>query len=238
MQETCHRCGAELPADSGESPFCPHCGTPQLFLSLENQSVETGGDPAIGADGTPSTGALPPPLPRQVEWKTAIRCAALVAAIAAVLSLAAIRVDALSMLSFLWIMSASLITLGFYQKRRPAAWMDVKVGAHIGVVVGICLAVELGVAAVGAGLMGRFVLHSMGNFDAQMSWIIAEGQRRSQEWASAPMPPALLALERTPEFHAGYALFYFAFGSAVLLVVSTLGGAFAGLLRMRRRTLV
>jgi hypothetical protein len=52
------------------------------------------------------------------------------------------------------------------------------------------------------------------------------------------MPPALLALERTPEFHAGYALFYFAFGSAVLLVVSTLGGAFAGLLRMRRRTLV
>ena len=78
MHEFCHRCGGELPAGSGESPFCPHCGTPQLFLALENQSVETGGEPA---DGTASTGTLPPPRPQQVDWKTAIRSAALVAGI-------------------------------------------------------------------------------------------------------------------------------------------------------------
>src|ERR1035441_43208 len=168
MQESCHRCGGELPLGSGESPFCPHCGTPQLFLSMENQSVETGGEPAVGADGAPSTGTLPPPRPQQVEWKTAIRCAAVVAGIGSVLSLAAMRVDMLSPVSFLWIMSASLITLGLYQKRRPAAWIDVQVGARIGLVVGMCLAVGLGAAVACAGLVGRYWLHSMGNLDSQM----------------------------------------------------------------------
>src|SRR5450755_3345279 len=96
MQEFCHRCGGDLPAGAGESPFCPHCGTPQLFLSLENQSVETGGDPVPRADGSATTGTLPPPRPQQVEWKTAIRCAALVAGIGSVLCLAGMRVGVLS----------------------------------------------------------------------------------------------------------------------------------------------
>ena len=140
MQESCHRCGAELPEGSGESPFCPHCGSPQLTLSLENQSAETGGEAAPGAIGAATTGTLPPPSPRQVEWKTAIRCAAAVAAIGALLCLGAMRVQVLSPVSLLWVMSASLITMGLYQRQRPTAWMDVNIGARIGVVVGLCLA--------------------------------------------------------------------------------------------------
>src|SRR5450755_2473804 len=107
MQEFCHRCGGELPEGHGESPFCPHCGTPQLFLALENQSVQTGGEPAIAADGTPSTGRTPPPRPQQVEWKTAIRCALLVAGIAAALSLGSMKVDFLASVSLMWVVFAS-----------------------------------------------------------------------------------------------------------------------------------
>ena len=40
MREVCHRCGGEVPAGSGESPFCPHCGAPQLYLSVDYQSGE------------------------------------------------------------------------------------------------------------------------------------------------------------------------------------------------------
>src|SRR5271154_6644059 len=106
MQELCHRCGGELPAGSGESPFCPHCGAPQLFLALESQSVETGGEgAAAGIDIAASTGATPPPRPRQVDWKAAIGCAAAVAGIGSVLSLGAMRVDLLSPVSLLWILS-------------------------------------------------------------------------------------------------------------------------------------
>ena len=230
MQESCHRCGGELPAGSGESPFCPHCGSPQLFLSLENQSLETGGEAAQGAEGAATTGILPPPSPRQVEWKTAIRCAAAVAAIGALLSLGSMRVQMLSPVSFLWVMSASLITMGLYQKRRPAAWMDVSIGARIGLVVGLCLAVGLGAAMAGWGLVARFALHSMGGFDAQ----IKEQVQKSIQQSATPVPADMMGFIASPEFRAGIMLAGFAMVSAFLLLLSTLGGAFAGLLRMRR----
>ena len=233
MQEFCHRCGGELPERSGESPFCPHCGAPQLSLSLENQSMETGGEAAGEAAASGTTGALPDANPRQVEWKTAIRCAAAVAGVGALLSVGAIRVDLLSPVSFLWIMSASLITLGFYQRRRPAAWMDVRVGARIGVVVGVCLALEVGTAMAGAGLVARFGLHAMGGFDAQMAVQVQKAIQQS----STPVPAEMMGLLGSPEFRGGMILAGFAFLAAGLVVMSTLGGAFAGLLgqlRMRR----
>jgi len=239
MPEFCHRCGGELPEKSGESPFCPQCGAPQLNLVLENQSVQTNGEAADAEPGAASAVAMPPPSPRQVEWKTAIRCAAVVAAVGAALSVGAIRLDVLSKVSFLWIVSASLITLGFYQKRRPAAWMDVRVGARIGVVVGVCLALELGIALAGAGLVARFGMHAMGNFDAQMADIAAQLQKviqqKSLQQPNTPMPDGWMEFLGTPEFRGGYALFCFAFVSVGLVVMSVLGGAFAGLLRMRRR---
>ena len=234
MQEFCHRCGGELPEKSGESPFCPQCGTPQLSLALENQSAQTSGEAAEAGPGATSKVAIPPPSPRQVEWKTAIRCAAAVAGVGAVLSAGAIRVEVLSSVSFLWIMSASLITLGFYQKRRPAAWMDVRVGARIGVVVGVCLALELGIALAGAGLVARFGMHAMGNFDAQMT---AQVQKAVQQ-SSTPVPAAMVEFLGSPEFRGGMVLAGIAFLCVGLVVLSTLLGAFHGLLRMRRRQAV
>lgn len=216
-----------MPPGSGESPFCPHCGAPQLYLALEKQSVETGGEASVEAG---STGKLPPPRPQQVEWKTAIRCAALVAGIGSVLALAAMRVDVLSPVSFVWMMSASLITLGLYHKRRPAAWIDVRVGTRIGLVVGVCLALGLGAVAACSGVVARFALHSMGGFDAAMAQQMQEAVRRS----STPVPPELLGFVRSPEFRAGMMLGVFAFLSACLLAMSAAGGAFAGLLRTRR----
>ena len=202
-----------------------------MSLALDCQSAETGGEPVGAIDGAASTDALSAARPRHVEWKTAIRCAAAVAAVGALLSLGSIQVSLLSSVSFLWIMSASLITLGFYQKRRPAAWMDVGVGARIGVVVGVCLALELGIAMAGAGLVARFGLHAMGNFDAQMS---AQVQKTVQQ-SSTPVPAEMMGLLGSSEFRGGMILAGFAFLAAGLVVLSSLGGAFAGLLRMRRR---
>jgi len=223
-----------LPAGRDESPFCPHCGTPQLFLAMENQSVETGGEPAVGLDGAATTGAVPPPRPRQVEWKTAIRCAAAVAGIGSLLSLVAMRVDVVSPVSLVWIMSASMITLGLYQKRRPMAWIDVGVGARIGLVVGICLALGLGTAMAGAGLVRRYGLHSMGNFDAQMAEQIQTLQKTIQQQPVTSATAGMVKFVNSPEMRAGLMLTTFAMATAVLVVLSTLGGAFAGLLRTRR----
>jgi hypothetical protein len=234
MQEFCHTCGGALPAKSGESPFCPHCGAPQLTLSLDYQSPETGGEPPAGTPGPASTGMRPPPRPQQVDWKTAIRCAAAVAGVAGALTLAAMRVPMLGGAALLWVMSGSLIALALYQNRRPTAWMDARVGARIGVVVGLCLAIGLAVPMAVAGVVARFGMHAMGGFDTQMAAVFQKVIQQS----STPFPPEALRLVQSQEFRAGYVLFCFAFVSVVLLVLSTVGGAFAGLLRMRRKAAV
>src|SRR5271168_3152535 len=114
MNRFCHSCGGDLPAGEEISPFCPHCGAPQIYLQDHDQ--------AVSEAGAETTGAVPPPRPQTVEWKTAIRCAALVALVAAVLSLVSERVQVLSLLSVLWTISGSMIALALYQRRRPLAW--------------------------------------------------------------------------------------------------------------------
>jgi hypothetical protein len=234
MKEFCHTCGGELAVGSGESPFCPHCGAPQLTLSLDYQSVETGGEPKVETPGPASTGTRPPPRPQQVDWKMAIRCAAAVAGVAGLLCLAAVRLPMLTPASVLWVMSGSLITLGLYQRRRPAAWMDARIGARIGLVAGLCLAIGLAIPMAVAGVIARFGLHSMGSFDAQLATIFQTVIKQS----ATPFPAEALQLIQSQEFRAGYVLFVFAVVGVFLLVLSTAGGAFAGLLRMRRKAAV
>jgi hypothetical protein len=225
MQEYCHRCGGELPTSDGVSPFCPHCGSPQIYLQeYEQQS------------GTPeanTTGTVPPPRPQQVEWKTAIRCAVLVAGIAAVLGLVASWVQAVSPLSWLWTISGSIITLALYQRRRPLAWMDARVGARIGVVVGLALVVFLAVAVGIGGLVARYGLHNMAGMDAKLTETLHTQFVKAS--AVAPAPPELQQFWYSPEFRAGMMLVAFGMMAGFLLVLSTVGGAVGGFMRMRRK---
>jgi hypothetical protein len=225
MQEYCHRCGGELPANDGLSPFCPHCGSPQIYLQdYEQQS---------GEDAVDSTGAVPPPRPQQVEWKTAIRCALLVAGIAAVLGLVASRVQLLSPLSWLWTISGSIITLALYQRRRPLAWMDAGVGARIGAVVGLALVGCFAVVLAIGGLVARYGLHSMAQVDSQLTEMLHTQFEKAA--TMAPAPPELQRFWYSPEFRAGMMLVGFGMMSGFLLVLSTVGGAVGGFMRTARK---
>jgi hypothetical protein len=223
MQDFCHRCGGELPAGDGASTFCPHCGSPQIFLQDYEEQT--------GAPEADTTGTVPPPHPRQVEWKTAIRCAVLVAGIAAVLGLLGSRVQAVSALSWLWTISGSLIAVALYQRRRPQAWMDPGVGARIGVVVGLALVTGFAVAMAAGGLVARYGLHSMAGFDAELTQMLHAQIEKAE--ATTPEPPEVVRFLYSPEVRAGMMLTGFAMVSGVLLVLSTIGGAVGGLLRMR-----
>ena len=224
MQEYCHRCGGELPARDGMSPFCPHCGSPQIYLQDHEQQN--------GAAEVTTTGAIPPPRPRQVEWKTAIRCAALVAGIATGLSLLSQRVEAVSVLALFWTISGSMITLALYQRRRPLAWMDASVGARIGLLVGLALVACLGVAWGIGGLVARFGLHSLGAFDAELTQTVHDSFEKAS--TMSPQPPEVKRLWFSPEFRAGLMLTGFAMVSGILLLLSAVGGAVGGFVRMRR----
>jgi hypothetical protein len=228
MQEYCHRCGGELPARDGGTPFCPHCGSPQIYLQdYEQQS---------GAAEAATTGAVPPPRPQQVEWKTAIRCAVLVAGIAAFLFLVSQLVPAIFLASLLWTISGSIITLALYQRRRPLAWMDAGVGARIGVVVGLALVACIAVTMAIGGLVKRYGLHSMSGMDAELTQMIHTQVEKAA--AVAPEPPEMQRFWFTPEARAGLMLAGYGMMSALLLVLSMVGGALGGFMRMRRKVSV
>ncbi|WP_353069834.1 hypothetical protein RBB75_05705 [Tunturibacter empetritectus] len=231
MHEYCHRCGGELSASVGDSPFCPHCGSPQIYLQ-DYELQSNGEEQSNGAEGD-TTGAMPPPRPQQVEWKTAIRCALLVAVVAAVLSVLSARVQLVSPLTWLWTISGSMITLALYQKRKPLAWMDAGIGARIGVVVGLALVSCLAVAMAGAGLVARFGLHNMAGFDAELTQTLHAQVEKAA--ATTPEPPDVVRFLYSPEARAGIMLAGFAMVSGVLLVLSTVGGALGGFMRMRRK---
>src|ERR1700730_409178 len=178
MQEYCHRCGGELPARDGMLPFCPHCGSPQIYLQDYEQQN--------GGVETDTTGAIPPPRPQQVEWKTAIRCAGVVAGVAAGLSLVSQRVKLVSLLSMLWTISGSMITLALYQRRRPLAWMDAGVGARIGLVVGLALVAFLGMPWAVGGLVARYGLHILGGFDAELTRTIHDAFEKAASIGPQP----------------------------------------------------
>jgi hypothetical protein len=228
MHKFCHRCGEELSGGDDLSAFCPHCGAPQIYLVDYEQPAET--------TDTSTTGAPPPPQPRQVEWKTAIRCALLVAGVAAALTLVATRFESISPLSWLWTVSGSLITLALYQRRRPKAWMDAGIGARIGVVVGLVLVSCLAVAMAASGLVARYALHNMAGFDAQLTQQLHV--QIEHAIATNPEAKAVRGYLYSPEFRAGIMLTGFAMLSGVLLVLSTVGGAVGGFLHTRRKVSV
>ena len=226
MHEYCHRCGGAL-ADDGSSPFCPHCGSPQIYLQ-EYEAQTSASEAEVD-----TTGAVPPPHPQQVEWKTAIQCAAVVAGVAGVLSVVAMRVEVISPLTWIWTISGSLTTLALYQRRRPAAWMDAGIGARIGMLAGLALVLCLALSAAVAGLVARYGLHSMAGFDTELTQQLHSQIEKAV--ATNPDTKMVTGFLYSPEFRVGMMLAGSALVGGLVLVLSTVGGAVGGFLRMRRK---
>ncbi len=230
MQILCHRCGeaASTRDQAGDvTSFCPHCGAPQLIF--EADEPPTPEDPALPARQT---------RPRLVEWRAALAVAAIIGAGAALLCIAAMRLPIFSLLTWVWITSASLIALGLYRRRRPQARIDAAIGARIGLAVGLALATGLAFAMAAAGVLARFQFHTMGNFDAMV--LLAREQYMQRAVASG-MDAATLAAMRSvydsPEIVAGSMVFGLLILFAGLVVYSTIAGALGGMMHTRRNAI-
>lgn len=231
MFRFCHRCAEELPSGAAQAVFCPHCGAPQLYLQ-EQQKEQQQEHGSILLETAAPTGAPPPPLPRAVDWKAAMVCGAAVAGMAALLSVASAGFPAVTVLNWLWILSASMTTLALYQKRRPLAAMNGRIGARIGLMTGLTLVAFIGVAMAIAGLMARFVLHSMSGFDAKL----AEQMHLQMDHALATNPPPkeMFSFFYSPEFSAGMMLTGIAMVAVIVIVLSAISGAAGGAMRTRQ----
>ncbi len=223
MQTSCHRCHGDLPADQPTPPFCPHCGAPQLRLSEEAQAGLTG--------AANTTGELPPPRPRLMNWSIALRSALEIAGVGAVLNLLSTRIPGLGVLAVLWVLSAALLTLALYRRREPRRSINAAIGARIGILSGLANVALLGASLAVAGLLARFHFHSLAAYDNAMR----DQMRLQLEHALAanPAPPELVRFFYSPEFQAGALLSGLVTLAVAFVLLSVFSGMLAGIVGNR-----
>ena len=234
IQRLCHRCSSVLHSeDEGTLIFCWNCGAAQVTLSEELQELAAtqrsefaaSSQPLEASAGSGSGGNLVQVPDLQVIWKAAI---AIAAAVAAGISVLAGFVPGLSFLAWM----GPAIVLAIYSARHRETRITAAVGARVGLVCGIFSGFGICVAAA----VRMLSLHRGHGIMAEMTPGLLQAKARiaaqsGQAAADAVVNPML----KLPEFHAGLLLFTLAFCVAVLLALSTAGGAFAGFVRSRTK---
>jgi predicted RNA-binding Zn-ribbon protein involved in translation (DUF1610 family) len=239
IQRLCHRCHSVLHIeDEGSLIFCWNCGAAQVTLSeeLQEQAATQRSDAAASAQnpsgyssGTGVRDENPANQPQDllIIWKSVIRTAA---AVAAVLSVASILLPPLELLAWM----APAIVLAIYCARHRETRITAGVGARIGLVCGILTCLGITIATAAQMLVLRFGLHKGDQFQASMDAVLAQTKTQAVAQSGAAST-AFFSQFSIPEFRAGFFLAGLGLLTAVLLVLSTAGGAFSGFMRSRAR---
>jgi hypothetical protein len=229
MEVTCTRCHQTVQADSC---YCPACGLPQLVYSAEavpgQAVVEVGGEPVRDAS--------------DVDWKTALRAALTFAVPAALLSSMA---PPLGSMGLFWMSAAAAWAVVLYMRKQRPAWITIGAGARIGLVTGL-LGGWLAFAISGGVLfVDRFVMHQSSQLDAEWKSNVEASQQLTQQWSAGLGSTDAAQLQTTraqiegwmlsPEGHAGWEAFGFAFNSIFLVLFAIAGGALGARFLARSR---
>jgi hypothetical protein len=219
------------PHDEGTLLFCSHCGAPQVQLSEELLAqVEAQAKAA-------EEGAVGPIMrePASMVWAGAIRCIGLAAAVAAVLAGLSVVVPPVLLLTLLWAIISPVVVIGLFQSRFPLIPITTGFGARLGLLTGMAVSVVLTIAKAIELLVLRFGTHGRGmsEFDSTLTSSLAQQQAAAD--AAQVGTQFFVRAQNVPEFRAGLFLFFIVFMTAVLVMITTAGGAFAGFVRSRVR---
>jgi hypothetical protein len=227
IQRHCPRCRSVLHfEDHGTLVFCWNCGAPQITLSEEllDQAEQQVQDAAAGAQGS-STVQIQDP--SAVNWKAAIHIALIVAG---ALSAIAMLVPPAEMLAWL----APSIVLALYASRNRQTRITTGLGARIGLLCGVLCSLGLMLITALQMLVLRFGIHGMAEMEANMNSVMLEAKTRAVAQSGQAAASIFDLFLTAPEFRAGFFLAGLAMVAAILMVLSTAGGAFAGFVRSRQ----
>ena len=222
MENTCQRCGADLP--SSDASFCANCGLPQLRISQDAIAVEETSPGAAHRHGAKVPGAL------RADWRFALRCAIGVAFPAGVLLIFSSKSEAISLFLVLWILTSSVLSIVLYHRGRPSLPLSFRLGARIGTVTGTVIAAMLFLILSSSAFIMRFHDNST-KMDAEYQ------ERIAQVATQQKLPAEVEAKLRTPEWKAGITVGGYVFYSLILIGMSAITGAAGGaMLRTGRFT--
>lgn len=221
MEITCSRCHQAVPA---ESCFCPACGLPQLVYSSEDTggAVQAERGIEVVRDGN------------SVEWKSALRAAAMLAIPAGLLSCG---FSPVGLLGLFWMAAAAALAVNVYVRRQHSFWITTGAGARIGLVTGL-IAGWLAFGATGIAFFGmRFWLHQGGGFDQMWQAMVNQSLQQQVQAMSADVQALneFRSLLLSPEGRAGLMLTGMLFLELALMGFAAAGGALGARLMARSR---
>jgi len=222
MEITCSRCHQAVPSDSC---YCPACGLPQLVYSSEES----------GGTFQPEREAAIPHDPSSVEWRSALRVAAILAVPAGLLSCG---FSPVGLLGLFWVAAAAAWAVGLYVRRQRSAGITTGAGARIGLVTGLIAGwLAFGATAL-AFFAKRFWLHQGQDFDQVWQAMVNQTMQQQMQAANADLQAAnaFRSLMLSPEGRAGLLLIGMLVLEIALLGFAAAGGALGARLTARPRS--
>ena len=271
-ERPCIRCHHPLTLDAGQLTYCNACGAPQIFLSeeLQQQAAEETRSyrerTAAGAveETEPETGAAPTGRLRRARgrganrWPMAVEYALLSSGIALALGAGALVFSPLLLLDWIWIVSAPILTVSFYntrsqvrlpvesaagpeagrefgqQLRTQAKALSAGFAARLGLLTGLLILVSSAAVFTLGTVVARFALHSH-EIDTELGAAFAQVRTTTQaQYGDAAAP--IIRMLGIPEFRVGFLLWMVTVSSALYLLLAAVTAGFAGLVLSRRRT--
>ncbi len=208
-------------------PFCQHCGAPQIRVAtveplLTSESAGAEGQSPRDLEAFPTTPHVSP-VASPIPWSNALPACALSAAIAAVLMVLGL------MASFLAVVGAGFLAVGFYRRRNPGVLIKAGEGARLGAVSGLlCFAMSAVLEAF------RLAMFHKG---AVLRDKMLEGIQQAGSRTTDPQAVAMLDYLKSPAGMAAMMGLVLIFAFVACVVLSSLGGALGGILlgRANRR---
>ena len=257
-ERPCLRCGTPLILDGGQLTYCNVCGAPQIFLSEELQqqaAEESRSYSERAAAAEPEEGQAPSTRLRRVRggaanrWPMAVEYALLSSGIALALGVGALVFSPLLLLDWIWVASAPILTVSFYntrarlrpagitepadQSRTQAGVLSAGFAARLGLLTGLLILVSSAAVFTLGMVLARFALHSH-EVDTELGAAFAQVRTTTQaQYGEAAAP--IIRLLGIAEFRVGFLLWMVAVSSALYLLLAGVTAGFAGLLLSRRR---
>ncbi len=176
--------------------------------ALEEPTPAPGRRPVAAAEGASG-----------VQWKSAIRIAAVVSLASGLLS------SFLAMGSLIWVLGGAVLVIALYRRRVPSPELQLSLGARIGVVTGTLTAI---IAIAGNTLLllvQRYGLHEGKMLDASLNSTVQQSMSRAAAGTEAQTQmTSALSFLLSPEGRAGMVLLGMAFIALIILLLSIAGG--------------
>lgn len=169
--------------------------------------------------------------PASPAGRTLLRTAGLTGSVAAGLALLSMLLPPVGLLLWLWVVGAPVAALGVYAARHRESAPGAGFGARLGFLSGLAVLLALTIVNTLSLLLTRFAFHNAAPLDAQLGAVFAQVRAATEAQYGAAAAAPLAPLLSVPEFRAGFLLSSMAMFTVGYLLLATLGGAFAGVLR-------